>query len=309
MTYAPHNILGGYQKPIVAEQCTVAAGQDLNKGAALGKIQKAAGDALADGANTGDAAIVADSFALGTTAAKVGVYTAEAVETADTPTAVATTTGAGTQACSATAGDAYKVGDYILLCINAGTNDYELFSVIDPDGIVLGQIQAGPDGAPGTFTHEQISIELTGGGAGQYYVVDDFWTITVAESLQSPPHFLVTDPDGVPVGYAIQDTAFTDEIDFEIVDDGGDADLGDTFTFEVEARDLVALADKSEVDGRADFCGVLFQDVDATLADTVSVMAVEGEFDGDELDFSAAEDADTYRAEARALGVYFRTTY
>lgn len=309
MTYSPENLRGGYQKPMVVEECTVAAGQDLDKGSALGKITKAVGDALADGANTGGAVIVADSFALGTTGAKVGVYTAEAVETADTPTAVATTAGAGTQACSATAGDDYKVGDYILLCINADINDGELFSVIDPDGLVLGQIQAGPDGTPGTFTHGQISIELTGGGAAEYYVVGDYWTITITESIQSPPYLLVTDPDGDTVGHALQDTAFSEEIEFEVATDTGDADLGDTFTFEVEARDLVALADKSEVDGRADFCGILWEDVDATAADTVSVMAVEGEFDEDEVTYSATEDADTYRAEARALGVYFRETH
>jgi len=56
-TFTPDSLLAGDQQPILGEAETLAMGQNLTRGTALGKLLHANGGAVADGSNTGEGGI------------------------------------------------------------------------------------------------------------------------------------------------------------------------------------------------------------------------------------------------------------
>lgn len=102
-TFNPDQLIAGDADNILAESGTLLAGQNLTRGAVLGRITIGAVAGLADAGNTGDGAIAAVSAGTAT-APKVGVYVASCIEPA----------------------------------ANGGT-----FLVEDPDGIAIGRANVG----------------------------------------------------------------------------------------------------------------------------------------------------------------------
>lgn len=76
-TYSYDNLMGGSQERIVNTAATLALGQNLSRGALLGRILRAIGAAAAGGGNTGEGTIGGE--ALGARA-KVGTYELTCVE-------------------------------------------------------------------------------------------------------------------------------------------------------------------------------------------------------------------------------------
>jgi len=198
------NLIAGSQQDIVNRKATIALGEDLSRGALLGRILRAIGDADPSAGNTGDGTI--GSAALGAKA-KVGVYT--------------------------------------ITCTAAGPPG--VFSVVDPDG----------------------------------YRLDD----------------------------ATAEVAYDGPIAF-LIEAYGDAFIvGDSFTVEVETGSLYCVqADLDLLDGSAEPFGVLAEDVDASLAATLTTVYVEGEFSETGVTYGPLEDADDWRELCAAVGIRLRAT-
>ena len=98
-TYSPDNLIAG-EFPLLSKVVTLLSGQNLARGAVLGKITKAgASSAAKGGGNTGNGTCTVD----GTTPVKAGA----------------------------------KTGVYKVRCVEVATNN-GIFEVRDPDGFVIG---------------------------------------------------------------------------------------------------------------------------------------------------------------------------
>jgi len=197
------NLRGGSALPLVTDAGTLQLLQDLTRGAVLGRVLRALGDALADSGNTGEGTI--DDVALGAKS-KVGIYT--------------------------------------ITCVAAGPP--AVFSVVDPDGNRLADAEA----------------EVAYAG---------------------PIAFLI---EAYGVAFAV----------------------GDVFTVEIEAGSgELVLADSDAVDGSEDIYAILAETTDASLEAKVCPIYLGGEFNETACTFAAGDDADTFRDQARDLGILFRT--
>ncbi|MFH1834013.1 MAG: hypothetical protein ABH877_03225, partial [bacterium] len=124
-----------------------------------------------------------------------------------------------------------------------------------------------------------------------------------------PAIFSVLDPDGIRLADATAEVAYSGSIAFLIEAYGTAFAVGDTFTFDVDdGTRYVTQATLTATDGSAEPYGVMSEDVDASLAATLTSVYVKGEFADEGVGYSGAEDADDWRETCAAVGIYLRTT-
>jgi hypothetical protein len=79
-----------------------------------------------------------------------------------------------------------------------------------------------------------------------------------------------------------------------------------TLLGKITASGKLKLATVEAVDGSQNPFAIAAEDVDATLADTLSTVYVEGEFNDTGVTFDYDENADDWRAACAAVGIYLR---
>lgn len=75
----------------------------------------------------------------------------------------------------------------------------------------------------------------------------------------------------------------------------------------VSASGKLKLVNSSSDDGSQNPYGILADGVDATSADATGVIFLTGEFNSDALVFGGTDTAATHEAEARKIGLFFKT--
>lgn len=75
----------------------------------------------------------------------------------------------------------------------------------------------------------------------------------------------------------------------------------------VSASGKLKLVDSTENDGSEKPYGILADSVDATSADATGVIFLTGEFNSDALIFGGTDTAADHEAEARKIGLFFKT--
>lgn len=136
MAQTVYNVWASNNTPRNFEEITIGASETLVPGTAIGKITHAAGTAAAGGSNTGDGAVSAFDLA---------------------------------------AGGPAKIGTYQAICVEAVTNS-GLFNVIDPDGIMIGQMTITVSGDT-TFTGGGITFNIADGATD--FVLGDLFDFPV----------------------------------------------------------------------------------------------------------------------------------
>ena len=116
----------------------------------------------------------------------------------------------------------------------------------------------------------------------------------------------VTDPDGITLGHAVEGVHYEGPIHFTITAGNTPTVIFDEFTVNVIAgsgslKKLVS----SSVDGSQNIYAILAEEVDATSTAKGAIYK-SGTFNEDALVFGSPDTADTHRAAARDLGIYFK---
>lgn len=174
-------------------------------------------------------------------------------------------------------------------------------------GAVLGKVTIGEatpaanaGNAAGSGT---IASATTGAGAkaGVYNII-------CIEPATGAARFAVEDPDGVIVGIATENVAFSGPVNFTI-SDANDFVAGNGFTITVAAgtghwkRSVAAATDGSQRP-----LAILVGDVDATAAAKNAPVYRTGEFNEAALNFGAGHSASSVRAALEAVQIYLKTT-
>lgn len=98
------------------------------------------------------------------------------------------------------------------------------------------------------------------------------YRVAFVEPATDGGSFLVFDPAGRLVGGGVVGTEFDDQIKFTIADGATDFAVGDGFTISVTGGTFkVKEYDPTDADGGERFFGVLYDNVDASAADTAGV--------------------------------------
>lgn len=135
-------------------------------------------------------------------------------------------------------------------------------------------------------------------------------TYTITCVTAGPPGiFSVVDPDGNRLADATAEVAYDGPIAFLIEAYGDAFILGDSFTIEVETGSLQCVqVDLDGLAGSAEPFGILSEDVDASLAATLTSVYVEGEFTESGVTYGTLEDADDWRELCAAVGIFLRSS-
>jgi len=302
-TMTMDNLLAGGEEPL-AIPGTLAAGQNLSRGAALGRILLAIAAAVA-GANAGSNGTCTGQ-ALGA-GAKVGDYLLTCI--------------GGDKA--ATAGDCQGAGDgvltldvttplltgaqygvYKVLCMTAYNADPAVaakFLVLDPSGAFLGLYTVG-----GSAFATQIKFAIAEDNTNKH-ALGDYYEVTVAQAVPANGlgTFSVVDPDGIALENAVTGTPYAGPIAFTLNDGSNNFDIGDTFTLTVsKTLGNWKSAVKTAVDGSEVVRRILAVATDATNGALPTSLYAEGEFNVDAVTFGGADTADDHRTEMEDKGLY-----
>lgn len=254
------------------EAVTVLSGQDLSAGAVLGKVSRAlaaapipavvgTGNGLMSAVRPGPDVLMGNYVLTCTAAAaNAGTFSVVAPD--------------GTALPSATVAVAYKsshidfliadgstdfiVGDVFIIAVTAGGTP----AVVGTGNGTIGTISMGRETKPGTY---RLQCTAAAANAGTFAVVD---------------------PHGNRLLDATVAVAYTSEqINFTIADGSTDYIVGDYFHVVVaQGSGKVVAWQPTAVDGSEDPYGILFDNVDASLADAAGVAVVrEAEVNTDEL--------------------------
>lgn len=203
-------------------------------------------------------------------------------------------------------------GEFIVSEAN-GSRSREVVT-IDTGDLVAGQVlgvitkgaAAGAAGAgnTGAGTITAAPAIAAGAKAGEYLAT----CIAVSAGAGT---FLVTDPDGVPVGVATVGVEFSGGgLTFTIADGDPDFALGDVFTITVSGSGKYVAYNQDGADGTESAAGVLYANTDATDADQSAVAIVrDAEVNGNDLtwpaDIESAEETAAI-AQLAAIGIIVR---
>lgn len=138
------------------------------------------------------------------------------------------------------------------------------------------------------------------------------YVLKITKAATGAGDFQVTDPNGVVIGNGTVAVAFSGGgLAFTLADGDPDFAVGDTFIITVaEGSGNYAMHDAAGIDGREDAVAILFDAVDATLADKAGVsIARNSEINGDEITWKTGiSDGDKAAgiASLKALGVIVR---
>lgn len=280
---------------------TVLSGQNLEGGEVCGKVlmaQAAAPNPSVTGTGNGTMTGVKPGKL-----AQVGTYTVECTAAATDGGTFSVTAPDGTVLPSATVGTAYA-SEHLDFTINDGATDFivgDSFDVVITDGGtpvavgtgngVMSAISLGRDAKPGTYVATATAAATDGGT------------------------FEVRDPDGNVIGDAEVGTAFSSEqINFTISDGATDFVVGDYFHIPVARPANYGKAvewDPTTFDGRHQVAGILFDNVDASLADADGVLVARGPAEVNESELQWADDRTTAekayaKEQLTALGIVAR---
>ncbi len=294
------NLLAG-DYPAVTDVVTVLTGQNLARGAVLGKILRALGAVVIGGGNTGDGVVTAalkKATQLGNYIVTCIAGSAGAITTPVTGTADGGNAGANTMTGVA-AGAKVKTGTYTMTCVDATNAGAELFQVTDPDGLLLPQATVAV-----AYVNEQVAFTINDPGAKAQ--VGDVITVLASAADGNAGTFSVVAPDGRRLADATVAVAYAnDEIGFTIADGATDFVVGDTFTVPVTAGSgKYVAADKAAVDGSATAVAVLAEACDASAGDLGAVVFLSGAFNEGKLSFAAGNAIADHRAALRAVNIY-----
>jgi hypothetical protein len=296
--------------PIATEDVLVAAGQNLSRGAIVGRVKVSVPTTgTADGSNTGNGTVTAVT---GGKRTKRGTYTIECkvaitnggtFEVTDPDDKyvgqVVITAGAG--------GTGVFKSDELNFTVTDGSTDFALadkFTVLATDGVPANGTADGGNTGNGTVT-------LVEGRRG--LKIGDY-TITCTAAVTNGGVFKVTDPDGVDIQTGItippgagNSIAFdNDQIAGTITDGSTDFAAADFFTVAVTIDPRqVTLLDKTAGDGSSLIYGILAQDTNATAAAKRSVVYRTGQFNQRQLTLASGTDIEDVRADGEAQSIFF----
>lgn len=173
-------------------------------------------------------------------------------------------------------------------------------------GAVVGKITIGaatPAANAGNAAGSGVIASATTGADAKPGV----YKVICIEPATGAAKFQVEDPDGVIVGIATENVAFTGPVNFTITD-ANDFVAGNGFTITVAAgtghwkRSVAAATDGSQRP-----LGILAIDTDASGAAKSTSIYRTGEFNEAALNFGAGHSASTVRAALEALQIYLKT--
>jgi len=185
---------------------------------------------------TGNGTVTLATVIAGAIVPLVGAYNLELIELGTKNgvaigAAAATGTGNGT-AGAVVAGSKAQAGDYIVTCYDATVSGSEVFKVVAPDGLSLGELTVGV-----AYLNDHFGITISDGSTD--FIVGDYWTITITDTGGL---FKLEDPNGLLVGNVIMDAG---ELAVTLIEIGGmtftitagttDFIVGDSFALTVAA--------------------------------------------------------------------------
>lgn len=311
-TFRYDNLIAG-DYPIATEDVLVESGQNLSRGAVLGRVKVSVPTTgTADGGNTGNGTCTAVTGGKNT---KKGTYTVECTraitnggefEITDPSGkfvgSVLITAGAG--------GTGVFKSDEINLTLTDGSTDFALadkFTIAVSDGVPTTGTADGGNTGDGTVTLVEGRRGLK---VGTY-------TIECTAAATNSGVFKVTDPDGIdiqaditiPAGAGNSVAFDNDQIAGTITDGATDFAVGDKFTVvvSIDPRQVVIL-DKTATDGSSGVYGILAKDTDASSAAKRSVAYRTGQFNQRQISLASGTDVEDIRDEAAALNIYFNSS-
>lgn len=288
------------------ENVTVLSGQNLKAGAVVGRVNKGVGKAAIPAVvGTGDG--VMSALFAGPEVEK-GSYVVTCTVAATDGGTFSVTTPSGKALPNAVVGTPY-VSRHINFSIADGSADFivgDVFTIVvttgapavvgTGDGTISG-LSLGPDAKPGQYRVECI------------------------EAITNSGEFKVVSPDGetVAVGYIVAGAGGTlvlanqRQLNLTITDASTDFAVGDffeVFAFNELARGKVVAWDPTTFDGRDDAAGLLYDNVNASLADKAGVIvARQAQVRKNDLDWAAAIAAgqkESAYLDLEALGIIAR---
>ena len=205
---------------------------------AAGEDGRVVGAVTPDGGNTGDGTVTGFAVAAGEVP-KVGdfVLTCNDPNKGGTASGAAVFTGTGNGTMDAIVpGTEVIEGAYIATCIDDTVSGSEIFEVIDPNGVKLGNMTVAV-----AYSNNHFATTLNDGVTD--FVAGDYWTITM--TIAHGGQFTLTDPDGIdlnenivlPGGASGTVVVTSGGITFTITDGGTDFALDDFFTMVIAASE------------------------------------------------------------------------
>lgn len=190
--------------------------------------------AVVPGTNTGNGTVTAFAVVAGQSP-EVGNFVLKCTDpnaggTATATAAAGTNTGNGTIS-AITTGANTKEGVYVVRCHTAVSNG-GIFSVVDPDGVRLGDLTVGA-----AYSNGHLGMTISDGATD--FVVGDLFNITAV--IANGSKFRLTDPNGVVLSESIQlpgtpggtVAVVSGGISFTITDGSTDFALNDSFTLPI----------------------------------------------------------------------------
>ncbi len=305
--YASEFILSEALGTLSRENITVLSGQDLSAGAVIGRVNKGVGKAAIPAVVGTGNGVMSALFA--GPEVEVGSYVVTCITAATNGGTFSVTTPSGNLLPNAVVGTPYR-SRHINFNIADGSTDFivgDVFTIVVTTGAAavvgtgngtISGLSLGPDAKAGQYRVECIEA-ITNGGA-----------------------FKVVSPDGetVAVGYIVAGAGGTlvlanqRQLNLTITDASTDFAVGDffdVFVYNQLAGGKIVAWDPTTYDGRHDAAGLLYDNVDASLADKAGVIvARQAEVRKNDLQWASAitaQEKESAYLDLAALGIVARS--